>query len=191
MRLLALLFCCLVTLKAQLVPERDVPRWQVPKQVTDCANSLVRFAVTSIKLDYEVNPFYLSGDFDGDGFMDLAIALHGVGDSTRSGTGICRAKGPSVLLGTLAKGFVVNNEIAESVPSAGWTVVSRDGLLQVLKDSNPPRERVAGLRKKLARGKGEVIFMPYEDGDGVIIFGGSRFEWYTINSIVFPQDPPK
>jgi len=185
------MFFCVLTVRAQLIQESNAHDWQVPSQIKQCAVSMVPLAISSIKLDYSVNPFYLRGDFDGDGFMDLAIALRGVTDDTKSATGICRAKGRSVLLGSLAKGHVFNDDIAESVPSAGWTVVSRDALLQILRLSKPPRQRVSGLRKKLAQVKGEIIYMPYEDGEGAILYVYGHFEWYTINSVLFPQDIQK
>lgn len=188
MRFQVLIFFYVLTVRAQLIQEINAYDWQIPKQVKQCAVSLAPLAISSIKLDYAVNPYYLRGDFDGDGFMDLAIALRGATDDTKSATGICRARGPSVLLGSLVKGHVFNDDIAESVPSVGWTVLSRDALLQILRLSKPPRQRVSGLRKKLAQGKGEIIYMPYEDGEGVILYVYGHFEWFTINSVQFPQD---
>lgn len=191
MKVVALTFFFVFTVRGQFIQNTNVDDWQIPLQVKRCAASLVSPAVTSFTLSESVNPYYLRGDFDGDGFMDLAIALRGATDDTKSGTGICRAKGRSVLLGSLAKGHVFNNDIAESVPSNGWTVVSRDALMEILRLSRPPRSRLAGLRRKLAQGKGEVIYFTYEDGEGVIIYNDKKFEWYTINSLEFEQDIPK
>lgn len=191
MRLTTLMLFFALTIRAQFILESNGYDWQVPSQVKQCAASLISLAVTSIKLDYSVNPYYLRGDFDGDGFIDLAIALRGSTDDTKSATGVCPARGRSVLLGSLAKGHVFNNDIAEAVPSVGWTVVSRVALLEILRISKPPQQRVAALRRKIAEGKGEIIYMPYEDGEGAILYASRRFEWYTINSVLFDQDIQK
>lgn len=190
MRFPILIFLCILTLRAQLIQERNAYEWQVPRKIKQCALSLATQAVSSIKLDLTVNPYYLRGDFDGDGLMDLAIALRGATDDTKSATGICPGKGSAVLLGSLAKGHIINNDIAESVPSAGWAVVSRGELLQILRLSRPPQQRVYGLRKKFVQGKGEIIYVPYEDGEGAILYVNGHFEWYTVNSVLFPQDIP-
>lgn len=191
MRFLALIFLCSSTLWAQFIEETYSYNWELPMQVKRCAESLAPLAVSPFKLDYRVNPYYLRGDFDGDGLIDLAIALRGATDDTKRATGICRVKGPSEMRGSLAKGQLVDDGISESVPVMGWTVVSRKAIMAVLRQSKAPAQRVMALRRKLARGRGEILHFPYEDGEGVIFYVDGHSEWYTVNSIEFPQDDPK
>ena len=164
--------------------------WQIPQQVKNCVASFAPLASSILRINLDINPYYLRGDFDGDGRMDLAIAMRSASDDTKLGTGICRAGMPPVLLGAISKGKPFSDDPADSIASVGWTVITRDFLEQVLKKSNPSRHLRTKISAKLAFTKGEMIYMPYEDAEGLIFFANGHFQWYTINSTMLPQNGP-
>ena len=174
----------------QPTPGSHVYDWQIPRTVTTCVASFAPLASSPLKINLDINPYYLRGDFDGDGRMDLAIAMRSVNDDTKLGTGICRGGMPPVLLGAICKGKPFSDDPADSIASVGWTVITRDFLALALKKSNPSRHIKTGIGSKLARAKGEMIYMPYEDAEGLIFYADGRFQWYTINSTMLPQDGP-
>jgi hypothetical protein len=169
---------------------RNVYDWQVPQQVKKCVASFAPLAKSLLKINFDINPYYLRGDFDGDGRNDLAIAMLSANDNTKLGTGICRGGMPPVLLGSIGQGKPFSDDPADSIASVGWAVITRDQVIQILKTSNPSRHQKTRIRAKLAMVKGEMIYMPYEDAEGLIFFAGGHFQWYTINSTMFPQAAP-
>src|SRR5262249_36121334 len=68
-----------------------VDEYNVPKQVEVCLKSR-----PDLKISGQINPFYLSGDFDGDGKLDFAVQ---VDHSGSHGLAIClsRQKKPLVV----------------------------------------------------------------------------------------------
>lgn len=51
-----------------------------------------------LEINMRVNPYYIGGDFDGDGFTDVAVQVNSV-TRQRKGILICLAKRDSFLLG--------------------------------------------------------------------------------------------
>lgn len=175
---------------SQPTTETRVYDWQVPQQIKDCIASLAPLSNSPIKVNFDINPYYLRGDFDGDGQMDLAITMRSSVDDSKLGTGICRGGKAPVLLGAISKGKRFSDDPADSIASVGWTVITRGALAQVLQKSNASRHQRTGIRSTLTRARGEMIYMPYEDAEGLIFFVDGHFQWYTINSVMLPQDQP-
>lgn len=163
--------------------------WQTPQQVRDCVATFSRLARGPVVVNRSINPYYQRGDFDGDGRVDLAVTMRSKSDEGALGTGICLAAGPSVLLGRIALGKPFSDDPADSVASTGWAIITRSELSRILQRSNPGRHRQTGIANLLATSKGELIYMPFEDAEGLIFFRGGQFRWYTINSTEMPQLP--
>lgn len=85
-------------------------------------NSLVqRFEKSSLSKDYvlgyeAVNPFYLTGDFDGEGGMDYVIRLVSKKDKNKEEDAVFLARGEPRLL---------SRDIKETYPGPAWYVVSK------------------------------------------------------------------
>lgn len=187
-----LILLCVVNAVAfsQVTIENHVYDWQIPQQIKQCVASLAPLANSPLKINFDINPYYLRGDFDGDGQMDFAIAMRSSTDDSKLGTGICRATKTPIVLGAISKGKRFSDDPADSIASVGWTVITKEVLSHVLQKSNAARHLKTGIRTTLARAKGEMIYMPYEDAEGLIFFIDGHFRWYTINSVMLPQDQP-
>src|SRR5713101_4267312 len=58
-----------------------VDEYNVPKEIEVCLKSR-----PDLKISGQINPFYLSGDFDGDGKLDFAVQID---HSGKHGVAIC------------------------------------------------------------------------------------------------------
>ena len=165
----------------------DFYPWMVPKSVQKCLQASQQLAVTPIEVNREVNPFYIRGDFDGDGRLDLAVAVRTPGKDNRSVL-ICSGEKPLALLGNSAKRRVDLGDAGDEIVSLGWSVVGLQDVLTELGANNPRRHN--GFRSALAAVRGEMILMPAEDRLGLIFHDGRGFHWYTINAVWRKQDLP-
>ena len=109
-----------------------------------------------------VNPFYLTGDFDGDGQMDYILRLVSKKDKDKEEDAVFFAKGAARLL---------SKDITETYPGPAWYVVSKKekigpGLdLDEAKGTKPPKL------------KGDAIMMVTPESSSALIFwNGKRFE---------------
>ena len=115
------------------------------------------------------NPFYLRGDFDGDGKPDYALAVR----SKTGGTGvlICGGNGSLFLLGAgISGGSRFSDMEQDRFLAPQWAVYTKQdvtalGAFQV----NVPRP--------VPTVKGEAIAMIWEDGISLIYWDGSKFMW--------------
>ena len=190
MKLLILLSTFLLC-PALSTKDDDYPLYRVPDRIKACLAESMPLARSKLVLDSARNPYYLRGDFDGDGRPDLAIALKSKTVASQVGIGICRDKLPPVLLGSIAKAKpFFDDDPRDGVESPGWVVVTRAELFRILKKTNPRRQATTGIMSRIAAALGEMIYMPYEDSEGVIYYWHGQFRWYTINSIDFPQEEP-
>ena len=187
MKLLILLTTVLLCPALLSQDDDDYPLYFVPHRIKACLAESMPLARSELVLDSSRNPYYLRGDFDGDGQPDLAIALKSKNQASQEGIGICRDKLPPVLLGDIAKGkSFPEDDPEDGVESPGWVVVTRAELFKILKATNPRRNATTGIMSRLATASGEMIYMPYETSEGVIYYWHGQFHWYTIYSDVFP-----
>jgi hypothetical protein len=131
----------------------------LPEGVQSC---LDREAVRSVAiLQVKTNPYYLRGDFDGDGRADYAVAI--VGRTTgRNGIALCNASGfTSVLRGDARPNQPFSDMPDDNFLSGDWCVLTRAEAL-----------RRVSAKKLSANLKGEVILMPWDDADGIVYFDG-------------------
>ncbi len=109
-----------------------------------------------------VNPFYLTGDFDGDGEMDYALKLRAKTNKDVAEDAVFFAKGEPRL---------ISNDIKEDYPGPAWYVVS---------ETEKQQMRSAAVEeggKKSAKLKGDAIMMVRPESSTALVFwNGKRFE---------------
>src|SRR5437773_2318343 len=93
-----------------------------PYNVSDELRACLR-AKPELEIDGDINPFYISGDFDGDGLTDFAAQVKAKKDQ-RQGILICFAKGNPVLLGAGAP-VVWPQEDAGKWPFDSWMLIRK------------------------------------------------------------------
>jgi len=120
----------------------------------------------SFKIDTRINPYYLRGDFDGDGKLDFAVMVTR-NNSKTLGLIICQGDGQSFVLGAGSQPkFSTMSE--DNFLSSDWEVVTLAEFRELLYD------------KKLAgTAKGEVICLTWEDGNGYIYWDGKQYRWFS------------
>ncbi len=128
----------------------------VPKEVSACMRDYGR----SLTVTGKLNPFYLRGDFDGDGQVDHAIA---VSAHKAAGVLVCSSRGRRFLLGA-GSSF---NDMTD-LNFDGWTVHPRA----------TPVERGVG-ESTIPRLKGDAMLLVWtETASGLVLWDGTRFVWY-------------
>ncbi len=108
------------------------------------------------------NPFYLSGDFDGDGLRDYILKLRAKTNKDVEKDAVFFAGGESRLL---------SNDIKETYPGPAWYVVSESEKSKMLTAA------AAEGGKKPAKLKGDAILMVRPESSTALVFwNGKRFE---------------
>jgi len=162
-------FICL--LPVLLFPARILAaeEWQIvyPKLVAECLQkpSTMGFEVTP-----DVPPYYLRGDFDGDGKPDYAVAGRGK-KTRRRGILICDARGRTFILGAdqpLVPAFSTMPN--DNFVAGNWVVYSKAETITLTNSLyNAPRP--------LPNVIGETIGMIFEDATALIYWDGRQFRW--------------
>lgn len=116
-----------------------------------------------------VNPFYLRGDFDGDGKPDYAVAVKGK-SSGKPRVLMCMGNNRAFLLGSENGEHPFSDMKDDNFFAPTWmiyTVSEARGIGRY--NSNEPR--------RLPTIRGEVLVMWWEDGMAAIYWNGSIFKW--------------
>lgn len=100
-----------------------------------------------------VNPFYLTGDFDGDGQMDYLLRLVSKKDKNMEEDAVFFAKGAPRLL---------SKDLTEGYPGPAWYVVSKN-------------EKIPGADTSKAKGDAIMMVRP-ESSSAVVFWNGKQFE---------------
>jgi len=146
--------------------------WSLPDGVRKCfsSKSPVRFDVNT-----KLNPFYLRGDFDGDGRTDYAILVAERG-TNKTGIAICRSgsssievlgPGTSLRVGTRKDGY----DLKDFDWMDAWEVASKQ-----------PLESHSELNKFEAPPMvGEALHViKSESADAFVYWSGKRWIWYQL-----------
>jgi hypothetical protein len=126
---------------------------------------------SSVEINATTNPYYLRGDFDGDGKADYAVSVRGR-TTKRNGLLICAGNGRTFALGAdqpLKPPF--SDMPNDNFIAPNWMVYStaETRALAVFKGINVPAVP--------ARLLGETIAMIWEDGIALIYWDGRAFRW--------------
>ena len=121
-------------------------------------------------VSFKMNPYYLRGDFDGDGEPDYAVAIKGR-KTMRNGVLICTARKQAIILGAdnpLSPPF--SNMPADNFVAPHWQVLTREETKSLGKFATT-------VPNPLPAPKGETIAMIWEDGISLIYWDGEKFRW--------------
>ena|ERR1051325_1125180 len=139
---------CSCHLHAQTIDPNDVP-----DEVRSCVRSQA-----DMELDGSINPFYISGDYDGDGITDFAVLLR---DKKDQGSGIhhilfCFAHGKTVLWSS------DDSSHAKPSPFTAWFLVGKQSKLlsvhpQIKHDS--------------------LAILIGDEGGGLVYWDGTKLRW--------------
>lgn len=125
-------------------------------------------AAKGAEVDTATNPYYLRGDFDGDGRADYAVAVRGA-KNKRMGVLVCLASGTAYALGgpneEKFSDFRDDNFFAPN-----WTALSKAETMEL-------RKYPEVAPHPLPRIRAETIEMVWEDGLALIYWDGKRFRW--------------
>ena len=136
-----------------------------PDQVIQCLKSK-KAAGLAVRTDN--NPYYLRGDFDGDGKPDFVLAVRSKSGGT--GLAVCTGNGLLFLLGSRIAGRKFSDMPDDNFLAPHWEVMTKKEVAE-LKDfqSNVP--------KPVPSTRGEAIAMIWEDGISLIYWDGTKFIW--------------
>lgn len=135
----------------------DVSIFNVPGPVANCLTPLAG----QFKIDGRINPFYLRGDFDGDGRTDYAVLI--TNSKGERGVAICRAaaRAPEIV----GAGFVLNR--SADFDFDAWMVFLKGPVEKGVGEGPPPRLL------------GEAISIIWsESASALLYWDGRKFRWY-------------
>ncbi|MDP8979750.1 MAG: hypothetical protein M3O35_04060 [Acidobacteriota bacterium] len=144
----------------------------VPPVIEGC---LKKPAIRSIaRIVFYANPFYLRGDFDGDGKPDYAVAVRGP-KTKRNGVLFCMGNKNVHVVGAdqpLRPPF--SNMPDDNFVAPNWEVFRKADIADLRQfDTNVPNP--------VPNTAGEAVGMIWEDGIALIYWNGSRFSWAGNN----------
>ncbi len=134
-----------------------VSEYDVPDEVDRCIKSLG----TGYEISGRINPFYLRGDFDGDGKVDHAVLVR---RNDQQGIVICRSVGGQ--LPVLGAGVEFHR--IKDLDFDAWQVHPKERRVeQGVGEGKPPRLR------------SDAILIVWEESASALIYwDGTRFVWY-------------
>jgi hypothetical protein len=142
----------------------DQPLYR-PGRVEQCLKSPRAVDLTVLANN---NPYYLRGDFDGDGTPDYALQVR----SVRGGRGVlvCAGNGSIFLLGAGIGGSRFSDMPHDNFLASQWEVFTKEDVTALgAFQSNVPHSAPAT--------RGEAVAMIWEDGISLIYWDGARFRW--------------
>jgi hypothetical protein len=135
---------------AQAKPQLD---YNMPDELRECIREQ-----TNIEANTEINPFYLSGNFDGDGLTDFAIQINNIKNSQR-GVLFCFASGKRILWGAGAPNKILADG---NWPFDSWMLIRKGS-------------KHLSIYPKI---KTDVIALTIADeGGGLLYWNGSTLVW--------------
>lgn len=162
---IALVLSLLVPMQVAL-PARSNPG--PPELVNSCLEqSEVK---GKVELRTTKKPYFLKGDFDGDGFPDYAVAIRGT-KTHRNGVIICTTKNKAFILGAdTSKDPPFSDLPGDNFVAPSWKVMSRQEALKIYNyDGNKP--------VRAAAPKGDSVAMIWEDAICLIYWNGTQYRW--------------
>ena len=160
---LPLVFLCLQA--AAFAADQGPPRIH-PEKIASC---LRLPEANAVEIATTINPYYLRGDFDGDGVPDYAVAVRAKA-TRRLGVLICSGTGRGYLLGAVtSKNAPFSTMPGDNFFAPNWLVYSVREAEVVAGYADAP--------KPFPTLHSDSIAMLYEDGFALIYWDGNRFRW--------------
>lgn len=138
-----------------------------PEQVSKC---LARPIASGLDVVADFPPYYLRGDFDGDGKPDYAVMVRGK-RTKRHGVLICDSQGRMFVLGAdnpLKPPF--SDVEHDNFVAPNWVVYSRS-------ETSALGKQACCVPYPLPKTIGETIGMIWENGTGLIYWDGRQYRW--------------
>lgn len=162
-----MLFSLLTVMVPRLTAGEDPQRIH-PDQIEQCLKLPV---AATVQVNLLINPYYLRGDFDGDGRIDYAVAVRGR-RTKRNGVLVCAGNGKAFVLGAdqpLRPPF--SDMTNDNFCSSNWAVYSKAEVQSLKKFAG------GGVPVIPANLIGESLAMIWEDGIALIYWNGREFKW--------------
>ena len=114
-------------------------------------------------VETRLNPFYLTGDFDGDGKLDIALLIRNL-KTDEAGIAIAHRDHSVFIFGA---GTDSNNHGSNFSWMDAWSVYPKGIVLQGATDKSPP-DLVGDA----------VLVMKLESSSAIIYWDGAQYHWY-------------
>jgi hypothetical protein len=136
-----------------------------PEPVRQCLSGEATSALMAL---YDANPFYLRGDFDGDGKPDHALQVRH--KTKGAGVVVCSGSGAVFQLGSGLGGDVFSNKPDDNFFARHWEVMTPQQVNQL-------RTFKQNVPRPVPNVSAESIAMVWDDGIGLIYWDGKQFRW--------------
>jgi len=123
-----------------------------------------------LELQISRRPYYLRGDFDGDGIPDYAVVVRGRA-TKRDGVLVCTGRGKSFIVGAvnpIEKPF--SDMPGDRFVAPTWMVYSKQETLSL-------RNWKVNVPSPIPPIRGETIALIWEDGIALLYWTGTGFKW--------------
>jgi hypothetical protein len=133
---------------------------------SEAINCLLRAEITRhYEIEPRINPFYLRGDFDGDGKPDYAFLVKDT--SGRQGILVCGSRLKKISILGAGNKVQYGGAAVESVVFDLWQLYDRRPVEQGVGEGKPPRL------------VGDAILVEKEESaSGIYYWDGKKFRWY-------------
>ncbi|WP_263418395.1 hypothetical protein [Terriglobus albidus] len=132
-----------------------IDEYNVPKEVEACIKS-----VGGVTIRGSINPFYLSGDFDGDGNLDFAVQVQ---RASNNGLLMCLSTRHPILLGA---GSSVLWPSSTPWRFDAWSIIPKNSP----SISHPP-----GIHRDT------ILLEVKESASGLLYWNGKNFAWKQLS----------
>ena len=157
--------CCILFASFSALRGQDVSEYNVPETAKDCMER--HHVLDTYELSGRINPFYLRGDFNGDGRLDYAVLVIQKSTGKR---GIYMCVGTAAYILGAGKSFHRSDGYDfTDFNFEAWTLYPRRTVIRSPEEGPAPRLR------------GEAILVQWpEAGSGIIYWDGKAFVYYAL-----------
>lgn len=142
------------------------PTWQEQQNLPPWARSILeeKSLVSTYALTTRINPYFLQGDFNGDGTLDLAVLI---GEKATQQQGIAILHAGERTPRVVGAGRAVGNGGADFSWLDAWSVYVKQAVPQ----------GAAGKKRPVLRGDA-LLVEKLESASGLIYWDGTAYRWY-------------
>jgi hypothetical protein len=122
--------------------------FNTPKEVSRCLKKVA----SQYKVSYRINPFYLRGDFDGDGKPDYAVLITSLADGSR-GLAVCGSQ-----IGIQILGAGVSFDKMKDLDFNAWRVYAKGPVGPGVESGPPPKMTAEALLIEWAESASGLVY---------------------------------